>query len=400
MSHIPSVLWKNANLYTPLGVIVHGMMLVNPNGTIDSIGPSGSINGDNAQIIDASGLTILPGFIDLHIHGGNGFNVMDANYESINEISKFHASQGTTSFLPTTTTDTKEAISRALMSVAEAVEEGVSGADILGIHLEGPFLNQKRKGAQKEKDIRIPTINELEYYSSISKQLIRLVTLAPEIKGGFEAVQYLNGLGVTVSAGHTDATYEQIMEAVKLGISHTTHHFNGMSPFHHRDPGVAGAGLLSTSLTTELIADGIHVHPAVVKLLFDIKSCENICVITDAVTCCGLQDGEYGNVRMIDGQVYLKDGSSLAGSSLTTIQALKNILDFTGYPLEKVLPSLTSVPAREIHMEHQKGTLECGKDADFLVVNDELEITATYVRGTEVYSSPNFPVLLRQTVSD
>ncbi|WAH43975.1 N-acetylglucosamine-6-phosphate deacetylase [Alicyclobacillus fastidiosus] len=385
-------LWKNAKLYTPQGVINGAMMLVNPNGTIQSVEQLelGFTSENSAQVINVSGLTLLPGFIDIHVHGGNGFNVMDADYRSIDEISRFHAAHGTTSFLATTETASKDAITEALTCVTRAMETGVSGAEILGVHLEGPFLNAKRRGAQNEKEIRTPSVNELEHYLEASKNLIRLVTLAPEISGGMEAVQNFYSRGVTVSAGHTDATYEQVVEAIGYGVSHTTHHFNGMSPFHHRDPGVSGAGLMLQELTTELIADGIHVHPATVKLLFEVKSSRNICLITDAVTCCGLPDGEYGKIRMTNGQIYLKDGNSLAGSSLTTMQALKNAIQFTGCPLEQILPSLTEVPARQIGVDHRKGTLEPGKDADFLVIDENMHILATYVKGIEVYRSPNF----------
>jgi len=213
-----------------------------------------------------------------------------------------------------------------------------------------------------------------------------LVTLAPEVPGGKQAVEMLSGRGITVSVGHSDAAYEQVLAAVELGANHTTHHFNGMSPLHHREPGVAGAGLMIPQITTELIADGIHVHPAVVKLLFDVKGEQNVCMITDAVSCAGLPDGEYDDVIMSNGQIHLKDGSSLAGSSLTMIQALKNVMKFTGYPLDKILPSLTMVPARQAGIADRKGSLEAGKDADFLVVDENLNIQSTIVGGIEVYS--------------
>ncbi|MBW7455605.1 N-acetylglucosamine-6-phosphate deacetylase [Paenibacillus sepulcri] len=381
------VVWINAELYTPEGVIKQGRMLIDGEGRIKATGGPELSYGENVRIFDAEGLKIVPGFIDVHIHGGNGFHVMGGTYEDLDGISKFHARHGTTSFLATTTTAANERITKALQCSAEAVQRGVSGAEILGVHLEGPFLNVKRRGAQSKDEIRNPDAWEIEHYIQSANQLIRLVTLAPEVEGGKEAVRHFLEHGVTVSAGHSDATYEQAVAFIGQGVNHTTHHFNGMRPFHHREPGLAGAGLMCPELTTELIADGIHVHPAAVKLLFDVKSPMNVCMITDAVTCCGLPDGEYGEVVMTAGQIYLKDGTSLAGSSLTMIQALKNVISYTGLPMEQILPSLTRVPARQIRMDHRKGTLESGKDADFLVMDHELNIVSTFVVGREVYQS-------------
>lgn len=380
-----STLYMNGRFYTPDAIIDNGRMLVSSSGHIEAIGGSEIQADQDTDTLDLAGGTILPGFIDVHVHGGNGFQVMEGAYSHLDEMSRFHAAHGTTSFLATTSTNSKEQTIKALQNAAAAKEIGLSGADLLGVHLEGPFINDKRRGAQKREHIRLPSPEELGEYIDASGHTIRLVTLAPEVEGGFAAVEWLVGRGITVSIGHSDATYAQVEQAVKLGANHTTHHFNGMSALHHREPGVAGAGLIMSEFTTELIADGIHVHPAVVKLIFATKTPWNVCMITDAVTCAGLPDGDYGSVTMTNGQVYLKDGSSLAGSSLTTIQALRNVLKFTGYPLERILPSLTLVPARQIKVQDRKGSLEAGKDADFLVVDDDLQIRSTYVKGTQVY---------------
>lgn len=378
-------LWTNGILYTPQKVIHHGRMLVNSEGGIEAIGGSELEAPPNTTVRDLNGYKILPGFIDVHVHGGNGFYFMDGSYEHLDGMSSFHAMHGTTSFLATTTTSSEEKIDQALQCAVDGMKQGMSGAELIGVHLEGPFINHKRRGAQDPKYIRLPNLTELERYIRLSDNHIRLVTLAPEVEGGMQAVQYLVNRGITVSVGHSDATFQQVAEAVQYGANHTTHHFNGMSPFQHREPGVAGAGLILPQITTELIADGIHVHPAVVKLLFDTKTVMNVCMVTDAVFCASLPDGEYDKVNVTKGQVYLKDGSTLAGSSLTTIQALINVIRFTGYPLEKIIPSLTQVPARQIGMDHRKGTLEAGKDADFLIVDDELNIQSTVVKGREVY---------------
>lgn len=380
-------LWINAVLYLPDEKVSNGTMLVGEDGRIEALGAAEYVPDEKFEIMDIQGQSLLPGFIDVHIHGGNGYNVMDAKYASLDEISKFHAAHGTTSFLATTNTSTHDKIVNALRSAAAGMKQGVTGAQMLGIHLEGPFISLKRKGAQNKDEVRNPTMEEMELFIQAAEGRIRLVTLAPELIGGMEGVKYFSSQNVTVSAGHSDASYQQMEEAVACGVTHTTHHFNGMSPFHHREPGLAGAGLMMPELTTELVADGIHVHPAAVKFLFDVKTPSKVCAITDAVTCCGLPNGEYGHIRMKDGQIYLKDSDTLAGSSLTMIQALKNILEFTGYPLEYVLPSFTLVPARQIGADHCKGSLEAGKDADFLVVDENLQLLSTFVKGREVYKS-------------
>jgi N-acetylglucosamine-6-phosphate deacetylase len=377
---------KNAKLYTPNGIIENGYMVVASDGKIQAIGYGETDTTEHDEIEVGHGKIVLPGFVDVHVHGGGGFGMSLATFDAVNGMSLFHAGYGTTSFLATTSTaDTEQTLS-ALSNAVKAIGR-TTGADLIGIHLEGPYLNPKRAGAQDKENIRVPDRDELEQFILATSNHMRLVTLAPELEGGMDVVRMLCGKEITVSVGHSDATYEEVQAAVSLGLNHTTHHFNGMSPFMHRAPGVAGAGLMMKELTTELICDGIHVHPAVVKHLFEAKGPEHVCMITDAVTAAGLPNGVYEKVKVIDGAIYLLDGSSLAGSSLTMLQALKNAIQFTGYSIERLLPSMTSVPARQARMGHQKGSLEVGKDADFLILSDELELLATYVRGTQVFSS-------------
>ncbi|WP_158299311.1 N-acetylglucosamine-6-phosphate deacetylase [Paenibacillus antri] len=380
----------NGKMYTKRGILDNGNLLIDEEGRIEAVGgPEVAAGCGEASILDAQGMTVLPGFVDVHVHGGAGFHTMKGTYEDLNGMSRFHAAHGTTSFLATTNTDSKETIVRALRNCAVSAERGLAGADLLGIHLEGPYLSAARAGAQNKSQLCAPNVEELQRFIDASQGLIRLATLAPELDGGMEAVEMLSKAGITVSIGHSDATYAQVLDAIGRGASQTTHHFNGMSPLHHREPGVAGAGLLCRELTTELIADGIHVHPAVVKLLFETKGPDRVCMITDAVSSAGLPDGDYGDRTMKDGQIWLKDGSSLAGSSLTMIAALKNALRFTGYPLERLLPSFTAVPARQAGVSHRKGALEAGKDADFLILDEALSLVSTFVKGNEVYKATN-----------
>jgi N-acetylglucosamine-6-phosphate deacetylase len=256
---------------------------------------------------------------------------------------------------------------------------------LAGIHLEGPFIDEVRRGAQSLEHIQRPSVEKMKAYVEAARGRIRIVSMAPEVEGGMEVVSFLTGLGITVSAGHTNATFAQMEAAAAAGLTHTTHHFNGMSPLHHREPGAAGAGLMLSELTTELICDGIHVHPAVVRLLFSLKGPHSVCMITDAVFCAGLPDGQYGSVTMKQGEILLADGVSLAGSGLTTLAALRNAIRFTGLTLETILPSFTSVPARQAGLSDRKGTLVKGKDADFVLVDADLALQATYVKGKPVY---------------
>lgn len=386
-SSLQRTLWHNGKVYTPRGVLGRGAILVGVDGRIEAVGEEGQLNAGDARRMDLGGQTVIPGLIDVHVHGGGGHSMMNGTYEGLDGMSQFHARQGTTSFLATTTTGATETIEAALAGVKSGMERGLSGAELLGAHLEGPFLNIKRAGAQKKEHLLEPNMDQLERFLSASGGWIRLVTLAPELPGGMQLVDRLAQEGVTVSIGHSDALFTEVEEAVKRGARHTTHHFNGMRPLHHREPGVAGAGLVLDELTTELIADGIHVHPMVVKMLYNTKPADRICAITDAVTCAGLPDGDYGDVVMKNGEIYLADGSSLAGSSLTMLRALRNVVAFTGRSPEEVLPSFTEVPAREIKVFDRKGSLERGKDGDFVIMTPELELIATVVRGKQVVSA-------------
>ncbi|MDB4868354.1 MAG: N-acetylglucosamine-6-phosphate deacetylase [Cohnella sp.] len=382
-------LFYNAKLYVSEGPVDSGWILVDESGKIAELGAHDETGPDSekTESVDCGGSSLLPGLIDVHVHGGGGYNVLDGSFEHLDGMSRFHAAHGTTAFLATTTTTQHENILRVLDSVSSMIGQ-LNGADLAGIHLEGPFIDAVRRGAQSLEHIQPPSMDKIKAYLEAARGNIRIVSMAPEVEGGMEAAAFLAGLGITVSAGHTNATFEEMQSAVTAGVRHTTHHFNGMSPLHHREPGAAGAGMMLDELTTELICDGIHVHPAVVKLLFSVKGPDSVCMITDAVFCAGLPDGEYGSVTMRHGEIKLSDGASLAGSGLTTLAALRNALKFTGLPLEMILPSITSVPARQAGLSDRKGSLAKGKDADFLLVDEDLQLQATYVKGKQVYQKP------------
>lgn len=340
------------------------------------------------EVIEAKDKFIVPGYIDIHIHGGGGSDVMDGDYESINKIAIAHSHFGTTSFLPTTMTMSKDKIIRSLRSICEAVKKGTAGAEILGIHMEGPYINPEKKGAQKEEDIKKISIEEFLEFNQASGNLIRLVTIAPEMPGAIDLIKYLYKQGIIASVGHSNATYVQTRAGIQAGLSHVTHTFNAMRGLHHREPGVIGAALTSPELTVEVIADGIHIHPIVLKILTKIKDGEKIVLITDSMRATGLNEGTYDlagqEVIVTKGQARLKDGT-LAGSVLTMDKAVKNMVTKVGIPLPKAIQMASFNPAKSIGIDDKKGSLEPGKDADIVIINKNLETELTIVAGKIVY---------------
>jgi len=341
-----------------------------------------------AEVIEGKDKFIAPGYIDIHVHGGGGSDVMDGNYEAINQIAITHSRFGTTSFLPTTMTMSKDKIIRSLRSICEAVKKGTAGAEILGIHMEGPYINPEKKGAQKEDDIKKISIEEFLEFNQASGNLIRLVTIAPEMPGAIGLIKYLYKQGIIASVGHSNATYAQVQAGIQAGLSHVTHTFNAMRGLHHREPGVVGAALTSPELTVEVIADGIHIHPIVLEILTKIKEGEKVVLITDAMRAAGLKEGTYDlggqEVIVTKGQARLKDGT-LAGSVLTMDKAVKNMVNKIRIQLPKAIQMASFNPARSVGIDDKKGSLEPGKDADIVILNKNLETELTIVAGKIVY---------------
>lgn len=387
----------NARILTPEGWIENGSLLIK-NGKISKIVDSETVLEDESHTqvsVDAQGRLLLPGFIDIHVHGGGGYDAMLGSTEHVHGMCRFHASKGTTSLLATTLTATHEEIISALDSVAQSMKEErePDGANLIGVHLEGPFLNASRCGAQNPADLREPSIEEFNAFWSASQGTIKLMTIAPELNHAEEVIRYAVDKGVVISLGHTDADFETMQRATEWGASQVTHLFNGMRPLHHREPGAAGGSLMLDQLAVEVICDGIHVHPSLIKWAFDIKPEGKVLLITDSMCAAGLSDGEYvlGKLPVImkQGKVYLKqeDGTEggLAGSSLTMIEALANAVKFTGMDLAELVPALTIHPATQIGVQDTKGTIELGKDADLIIVNEQFEVCHTFVQGSRVF---------------
>jgi len=378
---------KNGKIVTPMDVIDDGVILVK-NSKIEAVGEKDKVTiPSDALAIDARGRIITPGFIDIHIHGGGGSDVMDGSYDSLNKISMFEARHGTTGFLPTPYTDSQERLLASVKATETAMKRGTSGGEILGIHLEGPYINIERKGGQPAEYIRKPDLEELRLLLEASNNNVKMITLAPEVEGGLGFVRRIVQHGIVASIGHSNATYDEALRAVDAGVGHACHAYNAMREFHHREPGVVGAVLSCDELTAELIADGIHVHPAAMKILVKCKGTDRIILVTDAVVGTGME-GRYKlggrNVVVTKKDSRFLDGS-LAGSVLTMDSAVRNIVESVGVSLQDAVKMATVNPAKKIGVYDRKGSLEAGKDADITIVDDQLNVYMTMVMGKILY---------------
>ncbi|MCJ7473001.1 MAG: N-acetylglucosamine-6-phosphate deacetylase [Actinobacteria bacterium] len=378
----------NGTIITPFQILEDKVISIEE-GKIRALKDKESINvSTDAEVIDARDKFVVPGFIDLHVHGGGGSDIMDGRYEAVKQVAATHSRFGTTAFLPTTMTMGWDKIIESLKSVDEAFVKGTGAAEILGVHLEGPYINPEKKGAQKEEYIRRPSIEELLEFNEVSGNLIRLITIAPEMPGAIDFIRWLSKQGIVASVGHSNATYEQVQEGILAGLSHVTHIFNAMSGLDHHEPGVVGAALYSPELMIEMIADLIHLHPVAMKILIKAKGTEDVILITDAIRATGRPEGTYDlggqEVEVFNGQARLKDGT-LAGSVLTLDKAVRNLINEVGVPLHEAIQMATFNPAKCLGVEDKKGSLEPGKDADIVILDKKLEVEQTMVRGKVIY---------------
>lgn len=380
-----ALLMTNARVMTPTGVLEGGWLLAD-GGRIRLMGAGDVPTIEGVEPMDAGGLNLLPGLIDVHVHGAVGYDTMDGTEEGLRCMAQFYAQHGTTSFLPTTWTEKRGPIMKALESVAANVGPQPDGATILGAHLEGPYISAEKVGAQRPEDVRRADREEALVFLDIG--VIRLVALAPEFAENEWLIEECVRRGVTVSTAHSNATYDQIIRAVGLGLSHATHTYNAMTGLNHREPGTLGAVMTTPTINAELIADNIHVHPAAMAVLYAAKGRDRTVLITDAVRGAGLPEGPLNlddRVVMIkDGAVRLPNGT-LAGSTLTMERALRNFMAATGEGLDVLWPTASLNAARAIHVADRKGSLEVGKDADLVLVDDEVNVRLTVAEGRVVY---------------
>lgn len=333
--------------------------------------------------MEGDGLYLSPGFIDIHIHGSGGYDTMDCTYESINEISKIIAICGTTSFIPTTMTFDSKKIKKAIEIIAYTKDQGTGGANVLGVHLEGPFINAEVVGAHNPNYVLNASIQNFKNIVGDFEKTVTSVTLAPEIDDSKELINYLHNRGIVVSMGHTNATYEEAMEGIKLGVSHSTHIFNAMSSFHHRSPGVIGA-IFDSNITTEVIADGILVSYPALRMVCNQKKLDNIIIVTDAIMPSNMNDGEYligeDEIVVSNGSATLKSGT-LAGSITMLNKAVRNIYENTDYSLHEIIKMVTFNPAKYCKVEKVKGTIKEGFDADIIIFDKDINIMNVIING-------------------
>ncbi len=353
------------------------------NGKIIEIGKDLNID----EVIPCNGL-VLPGFVDRHIHGAGGSDGMDGSIENLKTIADSIVKEGTTTFLATTMTQSQENIVKALNAVRDY--NRVSGAKIAGVHLEGPFIATKFKGAQPEEYILAPSVEVMKKFVEASGNRIKVVTLAPEQKGANELIAYLKENNIVASIGHTQAGYKDVKNAVEVGASSVTHTYNAQTPLHHREAGVVGSAMLIDELYTEIICDLIHVCKEAIMLVVKNKPSDKVVLITDSMRAKHLPDGEseLGGQKVIvaNGEARLVDGT-LAGSVLKMNEALKNIVTKVGVPLEKAIDFATVNPAQSIGIFDEVGSIAVGKRADFAVLDEEFNVLTTIIEGRIEYTA-------------
>ena len=339
----------------------------------------------NSQVIDAKGCYVSPGLIDVHVHGSCGADTMDQSVEAVETISEGIVKNGVTSFLPTTMTMSAEDIYRALNVIRECMNKEFDGAKVMGAHMEGPFINAVYKGAQPEQYIVKPSYQFIENYTDV----IKLVSYAPEMDEGYSFTKEVKEkTDITLSMGHTNATYRQAMEAIEQGVSHVTHLFNAMTPLNHREPGVVGAALTSDCYC-EMIADKIHINKDLFQFVLDNKGNDKVVLITDSMRAGCMKDGKYD----LGGQdVYVKDGAArlesgnLAGSVLTLNKAVYNFMQNTNATINEAIHMASLNPAKSIGIDSYKGSLEIGKDADISIFDEEMNCQLAISEGRIIFN--------------
>lgn len=339
-----------------------------------------------AEIIDLKSKFIIPGFIDVHIHGANGSDVMDGDIKGLKNISKFLGTKGVTNFLPTTLTGSKEELIKALSSIKELKDKDIGGANIFGVHMEGPCFDIEYKGAQNKKYIKSLSKELFKKYLQVEKGLVKMVSLSPHKEESLEVIKYLKDNNIIISVGHSGATYDEVKKATEVGLSHSTHTYNGMKGFNHREPGVVGAVLTLEKINAEIIFDKIHVHPVAVKLLIDNKGVDKVICITDSISATNLKDGYYKlgglEIYVKDGSARLKTNNSLAGSLLTMNRAFKNIMEL-GYSIFDAVKMTSTNAAKEFKLN--TGEIKEGKIADITILDKEYNVFKTIVKGKIIF---------------
>lgn len=369
------MIFKNAT------VLDENFRFVNKDLVVDGSRFAESNGKEDATTIDCTGKIIIPGLIDIHTHGCDGCDNCDSTRESLETIAKYQASNGITSFLSTTMTLSEEQLGDAFQNVYQYMQHPADGAYIHGINMEGPFLNPEKKGAQNGKYIHKPDVAMFRRLNEKSGNNVKLVALAPELEGADKFIAELKN-EVRISIAHTCASYEQAMQAIAAGAKHATHLFNAMPSFSHRNPSVVGAAF-DSDVTPELISDGIHVHPAMIRLTFSAFGADRIILISDSMRATGLQDGTYDlgglTVYVKDKKATLVDGT-IAGSSTNLMECVKKAISF-GIPAEDAIKCASLNPAKAIGADQLCGSIQAGKYADFVILDEQYTVEQVYIKG-------------------
>jgi len=395
--------FTSGRLLTPTGAVERPLVLVEQGRILEISSRSSRQIPAQVSISDLGDGVIAPGYVDLHIHGSAGYDVMDDTAEALPAIEQLLARHGVTSYFPTTVTASMDRTLRALERLADAIEaserdrerdrdqaherrpaDGKRRALPLGIHLEGPFISHARRGVHPPEDLLAPTLALFERFWQAARGRIRMMTIAPELEGAPEVIAEAARRGVCVSLGHSDADFAAAERGIAAGAHHATHAFNAMRPLDHRSPGILGAVLTDRRVSADIIADGVHLDPAIVKLVADAKGPEQTVLITDAISATGMPDGRY---RLGSFEVDVRDGKctvhgKLAGSVLTMDRAVHNLARFAGWDLPQAVAAASKNPARVARVAN-KGVLAAGADADFVVLTPEGEVLRTFIGGVE-----------------
>ncbi|MEK4217224.1 N-acetylglucosamine-6-phosphate deacetylase [Bacillus sp. FSL L8-0222] len=387
-----SLLLSGISIVTENEVIKNGYVGVK-DGKISAVSTERPKEQYSKEIQGPKDAVLLPGMIDIHIHGGYGADTMDASFSALDAMSSRLPEEGTTSFLATTITQEHGQISQALVNARDwksAEESSSLGAELIGIHLEGPFVSPKRAGAQPKEWIRPSDLALFKKWQQEAGGLIKIVTLAPEEDQQFELIRYLKDESIIASMGHTDADSALLLEAFEAGASHMTHLYNAMSQFHHREPGVIGTALAHEGYVTELIADGIHSHPLAAKLAFLAKGSSKLILITDSMRAKGLKDGVYefgGQSVTVKGKTALLPDGTLAGSILKMNEGARHMRAFTNCSWTDIANITSANAAKQLGIFDRKGSITEGKDADLVIVSSECEVLLTVCRGNIAFKS-------------
>lgn len=370
-----STILRNARVVTPDSIVDEGWVEVRDE-KIYEVG-----TGPRPDGVDLGGRLLTPGFVDIHVHGGGGRAFQDASTDAARTAAQFHLGHGTTTLLAGLGTRPLDDLVNSAESLVPLVEEGV----LAGIFYEGPFLSDARRGAHNPRLLRMPDIDEMKRLLTAGKDVVRMVTIAPELPGALDLIRSVVDAGVTAAVGHTDASYGECSRAFDAGATVATHLFNGMRPIHHRDPGPVLAAMDDDRVTCEVIADGFHLDDAIIKHVINAVGHARSALITDAIEAAGAGDGVYDHgdmhVTVKDGMAMLSDGSSIAGSTLTMDKALRRSVFSAGVPLHEALTAATATPADAIGLADRVGVIAPGRQADLLVLDDALTVNGVLRRG-------------------